>query len=66
LFLLFVNLAIDDCQTSDDTLERLRHITEMFNADTDNNSKTNDDIDDNDKHAERFAPNEKIKRTFQK
>ena len=56
-----VFVAIDGANASDNTLERLRNITKMFS------SKANDE----DEHQqlqkiERFAPSEKIKRTFQR
>lgn len=58
---LLLFLAIDGANASDNTLERLRNITKMFSS----------KADDEDEHQqlqklERFAPSEKIKRTFQK
>ncbi|CAF3774387.1 unnamed protein product [Rotaria sordida] len=53
--------AIDDVNTSDDTLERLRNITKLFSG------KTNEDDDHQQlQKVEKFAPCEKIKHTFQK
>ncbi|UJR21474.1 hypothetical protein I4U23_024558 [Adineta vaga] len=53
--------AIDDANESEDTLERLRNITEMFSG-----KSTKDDKHQQLHKVEKFLPSEKIKNTFLK
>ncbi len=57
-FFLFLLTAIDTAAGSDDTLERLRNITKMFTAKEDETPQL--------KKVEKFAPGDKIQKTFQK
>jgi hypothetical protein len=54
----FLLIAIDVDDTSADTLERLRNITKMFSGKDDEQQELH--------KVEKFAPSEKIKRTFRK
>lgn len=54
-------IAIDDTNTSDDALDRLRNITRLFGG------KINEEDEQQQlKRIEKFIPSEKIKNTFQK
>ncbi|CAF1311226.1 unnamed protein product [Adineta ricciae] len=55
------NEAIDDGNESEDALERLRNITEMFSA-----KSAKDEKQQQLSKVEKFVPSEKIKNTFQK
>lgn len=55
-FSIYTDVDVDNA--SEDTLERLRNITKMFSGKDDEHQEL--------QKIEKFAPSEKIKRTFQK
>ena len=55
---MFLLIAIDTDNGSDDTLERLRNITKMFSEKDEEHQEL--------QKVEKVAPSEKIKRTFRK
>ena len=57
----FSIVAIDGGNESEDALERLRNITEMFSA-----KSAKDEKQQQLNKVEKFVPSEKIKNTFQK